>query len=89
MTDLPKLDQAYALVIRHFVDTGRAPHYTEVARSLSVGMEEGRQIVHDLVEELPAWTEPGTDLFSSFAPFNSQPTHYRISVEGQQKWYGQ
>jgi hypothetical protein len=35
------------------------------------------------------WLAPGTDLIASFAPFNNQPTQYRITVDGQQKWFGQ
>ncbi len=35
------------------------------------------------------WTSPGTDQIGSWAPFNSTPTHYRVSVEGETKWFGQ
>jgi hypothetical protein len=28
-------------------------------------------------------------LITSFAPFNNLPTQYRITVDGQQKWFGQ
>ena len=29
------------------------------------------------------------DYIVSFAPFNNLPTQYRITIEGQQKWFGQ
>ena len=32
---------------------------------------------------------PDTDLVESCAPFSNIPTQYLISVDGQQKWYGQ
>lgn len=89
MTEIATLDRAYEYVMDHFVRTGRAPHYTELAQVLKIPVEEGRQVTHDLVSQLPAWIHPGTDLIASFAPFNNLPTHYRISIDGEQKWYGQ
>jgi hypothetical protein len=51
---------------------------------------EGRQALRDLFAEMiPCWLAPGTDLITSFAPFNNLPTQYRITVEGKQKWFGQ
>jgi hypothetical protein len=38
---------------------------------------------------VPGWLFPGTDIITSFAPFNNLPTQYRITVDGQQKWFGQ
>ena len=55
-------------------------------------MEEGRKVLNDLIgpgKMAGYWLVPGTDLVGSFAPFNNVPTHYRISVEGQSKWWGQ
>jgi hypothetical protein len=89
MADVKMLDKAYHYVMDQFVQTGQAPHYTELAAGLGIPMEEGRQLVHDLVSQLPAWVHPGTDLIASIAPFNNLPTQYRVSVDGQQKWYGQ
>jgi hypothetical protein len=70
--------------------TGRAPFYTDIANELGVSIEEGRKAMHDLFSEMiPAWLSPGTDLITSFAPFNNLPTQYRITIEGEQKWFGQ
>jgi hypothetical protein len=53
-------------------------------------MENGRQIVHDLMlAGVAGWVHPGTDYIASFPPFNNQPTQYRISVDGEQKWFAQ
>ena len=53
--------------------------------------EEGRQLIKELVSTpgVPGWLHPETDLLVSFAPFNSLPTQYRISVDGEQKWFAQ
>jgi hypothetical protein len=89
-TDLALLDRAFTAVRNRMVETGQAPHYTELARELGLGMEEGRLLVHDLMASgIPAWTHPGTDQIASFPPFNNQPTQYRITIDGQQRWFAQ
>ena len=37
----------------------------------------------------PGWVHPGTDYIASFPPFNLQPTHYRVTIDGQPGWYAQ
>lgn len=84
------LDKTYHFIVKRLVDTGRAPHYTEIAAELGVSPEEGRKTLHELLHmRIPAWLFPGTDLIVSFAPFNNLPTQYRLTVDGQQKWFGQ
>lgn len=84
------LDKTFDLIMRRMVATGQAPHYTELAAELGLGVEEGRQALHELFQAgVPGWLFPNTDYICSFAPFNNLPTQYRISVEGQQKWFGQ
>ena len=48
MADLATLDRAFHHIMRSFIDTGRAPHYTETAAALGVSVEEGRQLFRDL-----------------------------------------
>jgi len=84
------LDRTFHFIIRRMVQSGQAPHYTEIASELKVSMEEGRKILRELFAAgVPGWLFPGTDYITSFAPFNHLPTQYRITVEGQQKWFGQ
>jgi len=73
------------------VETGQAPHYIEIASGLGISIEEGRKVLHDLLTTpgIPGWLYPGTDYIASFAPFNNLPTQYRITIEEQQKWFGQ
>ena len=84
------LDRTFHFIMKQMVKTGRAPFYTDIAKELGVSIEEGRKALRDLFSEMiPAWLSPGTDLIASFAPFNNLPTQYRITIEGEQKWFGQ
>ena len=79
-------------VLLHFIKTGRAPHYTEVAEKMKIKTEKARQIIRQTVQESPfsfAWMVPDTDYIASWAPFSSLPNHHLVSVDGVQKWYGQ
>ena len=90
MADLANLDKAYQITMNRMVQTGQAPHYTELAAELGVSVEEGRVILHELIDTgIPAWLHPGTDYIASFPPFNNLPTQYRITVGGEQKWFAQ
>lgn len=98
MADIKVLDRAFASIIQHFVVKGRAPHYTELAKDLDLSMDEGRKVLLDVMDascpvyaggHYPGWLHPGTDLIASFAPFNNLPTQYRITIDGEQKWFAQ
>jgi len=90
MEDKQQLDKTYHYIMKTFIDRGNAPHYIEIAKEFGVKPDEGRKLLHDLMNTgMPMWLYPGTDLIVSFAPFNNLPTQYRITVEGQQKWFGQ
>lgn len=86
-----RLDRVYNIILKRFIETGQAPHYTEIAAEAGLPVEQGRLALHELVDAgIPAmWLYPETDLLVSFAPFNNLPTQYRISVDGVQKWFGQ
>lgn len=90
MTDESTLDRAYDLILHSLMERGYALHFTELAHALGVPPEDGRTVLRDLVSSgIPAWVYPDTDQIASFAPFNNQPTQYRISVEGQQVGFAQ
>ncbi len=90
MSEITLLDRAYQAITKRMVETGQAPFYTELAAELGLSVEEGRKTLHDLFASgIPGWLYPRTDHIVSFAPFNNLPTQYRITVEGQQKWFGQ
>ncbi len=91
MTDPQLLAKMYHTIISALVRDGRAPHYTELATELGLSLDEARGALHDVAGTgVPGvWLHPGTDYIASFAPFSNIPTQYLISVEGEQKWYGQ
>ena len=90
MGEPTRLDKTFQIIMKQMVETGQAPHYTELAQTLGLSMEEGRKALHELFESgIPGWLFPNTSLIVSFAPFNNLPTQYRITIDGQQKWFGQ
>lgn len=90
MSNPNMLDRTFHVIMKRMVETGQAPFYTELAAALGLSVEEGRKILHELFSSgIPGWLYPRTDLIVSFAPFNSLPTQYRITIDGQQKWFGQ
>ena len=90
MSEPSQLDKTFQIIMKRMVETGQAPYYTEIATDLGVSMEEGRKALHDLIDaRVPGWLYPNTDLIVSMAPFNNLPNQYRITIDGQQKWFGQ
>ncbi len=90
MEETGVVQRAYTAVLEHFVKTGRAPHYTELAGLLGMGPDEARRVQHKAAESsLACWFVRDTDYVESWAPFSSVPTQYRVTIKGEQKWYGQ
>jgi len=90
MSELSQLDRTFNFILKRMMETGQAPFYTEIAHELGVSVEEGRKALHTLLAVgYAAWVFPNTDYIVSFAPFNNLPNQYRITIEGQQKWFGQ
>ena len=84
------LDRIFHFIMKQMVKTGQAPFYTDIADALGCSVAEGRKALRDLFSEMiPCWLAPGTDVITSFAPFNNLPTQYCITVEGEQRWFGQ
>ena len=91
MAEPQLLARMYHAVMSGIVRDGRAPHYTELATELGLSPDQAREALHELDGgRVPGfWVNPGTDYVASAAPFSNIPTQYLISVEGEQKWYGQ
>lgn len=84
------MDKMFHIIMRWMVQSGQSPHYTEIATELGLAMEDGREALHDLFSlGIGGWLVPGTDLIASLAPISNIPNQYRITVDGQQKWFGQ
>ena len=92
MASLEERQKVHQNVLRHFVETGRAPLYTELAETLGVEPDTARELLRETTVESPfsfAWLTPDTDFVGSWAPFSNLPSHNAISVDGVRKWYGQ
>ena len=85
------LDRLYHFIMETFIERGHAPHYTDIAKAFSMTPDDGRELLHELMDKtkLPIWLYPDTDLIASFAPFHNLPTPYRITVDGEQRWFAQ
>jgi hypothetical protein len=85
------LDKTFGVIMKRMVETGQAPHYTEIAEALGLSPPEARAALHKLfsLPGFPGWLYPKTDSIVSFPPFNNLPTHYRLTIEGEQKWFAQ
>lgn len=57
MAEPTLLDRTYSIIMKGFIETGQAPHYTEIAAELGVSPEEGRQALRKLfsVRGLVEW----------------------------------
>jgi hypothetical protein len=85
------LDNTYHVIVQRMVQTGVAPHYTDIAAELNLPVEDARKALHELMSiGIPGiWLAADTDYIGSFAPFSNLSTQYRLSVDGEQKWFGQ
>ncbi len=84
------MQAAYTAILEHFVREGRAPHFTDLAQQLSLSADHARQLQRDAAEAAPAatcWFAADTDQIEAWGPFSNLPTHNRIAVDGQQRWY--
>ena len=89
MSELSQLDRTFNFIMRRMVETGQAPFYTEIAAELGVSLEEGRKALHALFGSgIQGWLYPNTNYIVAFAPFSNLPTYHKITIEGQQKWFG-
>ncbi len=90
MVDSAPVQRAYTAIIGHFLERGRAPHYTELATLIGVTPDAARDLQRDAADLSPAcWLEPETDYIASWAPFSNLPTQTRIWVDGKERGYGQ
>jgi hypothetical protein len=91
MADRTLEDRTYSIIMKRMVETGQAPHYTEISAELGLSPREGRAALHKLfsIRGFAGWLFPKGDTVVSFAPFNNLPTQYRLTIDGEQKWFGQ
>lgn len=85
------LHQTFHIILDRFISTGKAPTYTEIATELGIPPLEGRKVLRRLFSHIgfPGWFHPKTDDIASFAPFSNVPNHHKLTIDGEQKWFGQ
>lgn len=93
MTQSAGVQLAYTAILRHFIEHGRAPHYVELADTLGIGIgiEEARALQREAAAAAPAsscWLSHDTDYIEAWGPFSNVPTHVRIAVDGEERWFG-
>ena len=90
MLDPGQIQNIYLFVLKHFIQTGRAPHFTELSVSLNLIPEHAKELQHAAANAgIGSWFINGTDYVECWAPFSNVPTHHLIEVKGVQQWYGQ
>ena len=90
MSEPTALDRAYDVILRTFVETGRAPRLPRLAATLGRGVPEARALLHELMAtDILSWLHADTDEIAAFAPFHTQPTPYPIRVRGERRWHAQ
>jgi hypothetical protein len=90
MDETTLVQRAYTAVVEHLIKTGRAPHYTELGKILGLPPDEAKQAQHAAAgSSIGCWFVKDTDYVESWAPFSNVPTHYLVTIKGEQKWYGQ
>jgi DNA-directed RNA polymerase specialized sigma subunit len=90
MAEASLVQQAYTTIQKHFIETGRAPHFVELAATLGITPDKAREVQRAAAEaSIGCWISHDTDNIGSWAPFSNIPTQYLVTVDGQQKWYGQ
>jgi hypothetical protein len=87
VADAALVQRAYTTIIEHFVQTGRAPHYTELGEILGLTPDEARDLQRETAQAGFGLLVEGTDYVQSWSPFSNVPTHHLLTVEGEQKWY--
>jgi hypothetical protein len=85
------LTKTFNVIIERMIATGQAPNYTEIAAELGISPSEGRDVLRKLFSTrgFPGWFDPKTDNIASFAPFSNSSNNYRLTIDDEQKWFGQ
>ena len=85
------LNKTFHIIIERMIANGKAPNFTEISAELGISPSEGQKVLRKLFSTrgFPGWFFPKTDNIASFAPFNNSQNNYRLTIDGEQKWFGQ
>ena len=88
-TNADLLDRTFHTIMAGMVETGRAPDSKELGVALGLGSSEARTGLNDLMATgYPGWVDENDNIIT-ICPVSNQPNQYRISVDGEQKRFGQ
>jgi hypothetical protein len=88
-TNAELLDKAFHAIMTRMVETTRAPTHAELGAALGIGRDEALTLLHELMTSgYPAWVDENDNIVT-ICPLSNQPNQYRISVDGEEKWFGQ
>ena len=88
-TNADLLDRTFHTIMTRMVETGRAPNHVELEGVLGLDPDEALTALHDLMASgYPGWVDEN-DKVVTICPLSNQPNQYRITVDGEQKWFGQ
>ena len=88
-TSADLLDRAFQAIMTGMVRTGRAPNNIELAAKLGLDPGKARVVFSDIMATgYPGWLDEHDNIVT-ICPLSNRPNQYNISVDGEQKWYGQ
>ena len=88
-TSADLLDRAFHAIMTRMAQTGRAPNYVELGPVLGLDSTEARKVLNDLMATgYPGWLDENDNIVT-ICPLSNKPNQYRISADGEQKWFGQ
>ncbi len=70
-----------------FVRNGRAPNLGELGRALDLSRSAVLECFRQLPQVDTFSLESGTENIRILSPFSNLPTPYRVSVDGEQRWF--
>lgn len=83
------LDKVFQAIMTGMVQTGDAPGHADVAAELGIAASEALTAFSDIMASgYPGWLDDH-DAIVTLCPFSNRPNEYKISVDGEQNWYGQ
>ena len=88
-TSADLLDRAFHAIMTRMVQTGRAPDTIELAAGLGLDPGKARAVLNDIMATgYPGWLDDD-DTIVTICPLSNRPNEYKITVGGEQKWFGQ
>ena len=88
-TSADQLDRAFHGIMTGMVQTGRAPSNIELAATLGLDASKTPAILNNIMAAgYPGWLDEDDNIVT-LCPLSNVPNQYKISVDGEQKWFGQ